>query len=351
MRFLRTTGKICSALLLVFSMHINSHAQEIDIVPKPAELKMQKGNFEITGNTALVYDRSNKDLARIAGFLSGHMEQYYKMNLASSQGNGGVIRFEITSLPGLDKEGYTMKIDKNGILISAPAANGIFYGFQTLKQMLPSDPAGKMIIPYAEIKDQPRFAWRGMMLDVCRHFFPVSYIKKFLDNMAMYKLNTFHWHLTDDQGWRIEIKKYPGLADISSWRDETLIGHGHKSQLYDGIGYGGFYTQDQIREIVQYAADRFITVVPEIEMPGHSSAALAAYPELGCTGGPYQVQKSWGVFKDVYCAGKEETFRFLQDVIDEVCELFPSEYIHIGGDECPKDAWKECPLCTEKDQG
>jgi len=171
--------------------------------------------------------------------------------------------------------------------------------------------------------------------------------------MAMYKLNTFHWHLTEDQGWRIEIKKYPKLTELAHWRDETILGHARNSKTYDGIGYGGFYTQDQIRDIVKYAADRFITVVPEIEMPGHSSAALAAYPELGCTGGPYEVAKTWGVMKDVYCAGREETFRFLQDVIDEVCDLFPSAYIHVGGDECPKDAWEVCPACQKriKDEG
>lgn len=171
--------------------------------------------------------------------------------------------------------------------------------------------------------------------------------------MAMYKLNTFHWHLTEDQGWRLEINQYPKLAEISSWRDETVVGHASRSKVYDGIGYGGFYTQKQVKEIVQYATDRFITVVPEIEMPGHSTAVLAAYPELGCTGGPYNVVTTWGVHKDVFCAGKEETFKFLQNVLDEVCELFPSKYIHIGGDECPKDRWKECPDCQKriKDNG
>jgi hexosaminidase len=185
------------------------------------------------------------------------------------------------------------------------------------------------------------------MLDVGRHFFPISFIKKYIDILAMYKINTFHWHLTDDQGWRIEIKKYPMLTEKGHWREETMLGH-YSDQKYDGIGYGGFYTQEQAREIVQYAAERYITVVPEIEMPGHAGGALAAYPFLGCSGGPYEVKKSWGVHKDVFCAGKDETLDFLKNVLDEVMEIFPSQFIHIGGDECPKDAWKQCSACQKR---
>jgi hexosaminidase len=186
------------------------------------------------------------------------------------------------------------------------------------------------------------------MLDVSRHFFPVSFLKKYIDILAMYKINTFHWHLTDDQGWRIEVKKYPLLTELSHWRDETVVGHASRSNEYDGIGYGGFYTQEQAREIVGYAAERYITVVPEIEMPGHAVAALAAYPNLGCKEGPYKVSGTWGVHKDVFCAGKEETFIFLQNVLDEMLEIFPSQFIHIGGDECPKDAWKVCDACQKR---
>ncbi len=213
--------------------------------------------------------------------------------------------------------------------------------------MLPVEATnGVLQVQAVDIKDQPRFTWRGNMLDVGRHFFPVSFLKKYIDILAMYKINTFHWHLTEDQGWRLEIKKYPLLTETSSWRDETVIGH--NTPEYDGIGYGGFYTQDQAREIVRYAADRYITVVPEIEMPGHSVAALTAYPNLGCTGGPYEVKKNWGVSKDVYCAGKDETFVFLKNVLDEVMDIFPSKFIHIGGDECPKDAWENCPDCQKR---
>ncbi len=196
-------------------------------------------------------------------------------------------------------------------------------------------------VPAVEIIDSPRFSWRGMHLDVGRHFFPISFVKRYIDLLAMHKMNRFHWHLTEDQGWRIEIKKYPKLTQIGAWRSESLVGHyTDEPRKYDGVRYGGFYTQDEIREVVAYAAKRFITVVPEIEMPGHSVAALAAYPELACTDGPFEVEKLWGVHEDVYCAGKESTFAFLQDVLTEVMGLFPSTYIHIGGDECPKTRWK-----------
>ncbi len=324
------------------------HAQTIAIIPKPADLKVQEGSYEITAATPLIYDQSNQDLNRIAQFLNTHLDKYYHIRLNPAPGAKTGVLLKLDASSKMGKEGYTMKVDKKGIVITASAPNGIFYGIQSLKQLLPAEASAKLNVPFLEITDEPRLAWRGLMLDVGRHFYPVYYIKKFLDNMAMYKLNTFHWHLTEDQGWRIEIKKYPKLTEISHWRDETILGHARTSKTYDGIGYGGFYTQDQVQDIVKYAAERYITVVPEIEMPGHSSAALAAYPELGCTGGPYEVKKTWGVMKDVYCAGKEETFSFLKDVLDEVCDLFPSTYIHIGGDECPKDAWKQCAACQKR---
>ena len=323
-------------------------AQTVSVIPRPAELKIREGSYEITPGTAIIYDKTNQDLVRVAGFLSNHLAAYYQITLSESSKEKDGIRLKIDQSADMGKEGYLMDVGKKGIVITASSATGIFYGLQSLKQMLPVADSGPVMVPFAEIRDQPRLGWRGLMLDVGRHFFPVSYIKELLDHMAMYKLNTFHWHLTEDQGWRIEIKKYPKLTELAHWRDETVVGHARDSKTYDGVGYGGFYTRDQVKEIVSYAADRFITVVPEIEMPGHSSAALAAYPQLGCTGGPYEVKKTWGVMKDVYCAGKEETFQFLEDVIDEVCELFPSTYIHIGGDECPKDAWKECPACQNR---
>ena len=330
--------------ILFISMNIT--AQDFSIIPKPSEIAPRNGSFTLDKECTIQFDSANNEVARIAGFFSEYIDNVYHIKVkANSKGNS--IQFKIISKLNLGKEGYLLKVDKKSIIITASEPNGLFYGMQTLKQMLPINAKnGELVIPVADIKDQPRFAWRGNMLDVGRHFFPVSFIKKYIDILAMYKINTFHWHLTEDQGWRIEIKKYPLLTEISSWRDETVLGH--NTPEYDGIGYGGFYTQDQAREIVKYAAERYITVVPEIEMPGHSVAALTAYPELGCTGGPYEVRKIWGVSKDVYCAGKEETFVFVQNVLDEILDIFPSEFIHIGGDECPKDSWEKCDACQKK---
>lgn len=338
-------------LILFFAANIS--AQDISVIPKPAEISARDGSFALDKNCGLQYDKANGEVARIAGFFNEYLENVYGFRLDENTKEPG-IQFKIISQLQLGKEGYLLKVSPQSVVITASAPNGLFYGMQTLKQMLPLETEnGKLTIRQVDIKDQPRFAWRGNMLDVGRHFFPVSFLKKYIDILAMYKINTFHWHLTEDQGWRIEIKKYPLLTEISHWRDETIVGHAGKSNEYDGVGYGGFYTQTQAREIVRYAAERYITVVPEIEMPGHSSAALAAYPQMGCTGGPYKVQGKWGVHKDVYCAGKEETFTFLKDVLDEIMDIFPSEFIHIGGDECPKDAWEECPDCQKriKDHG
>ncbi|VAW15864.1 beta-glycosyl hydrolase [hydrothermal vent metagenome] len=340
------------AILLIGVSSIAT-AQETAIIPKPSNLQIKQGEFILGQGNTLEFNTSDKNLSRIAGFFNEYLELYYGFKL-SENGKGKPISLKITTNDTLGSEGYRLNVGREGIFISANKPAGVFYGIQTLKQLLPVETGSKGLpIPAVEIEDTPRFQWRGNMLDVGRHFFPVSFIKKYIDILAMYKLNIFHWHLTEDQGWRIEIKKYPELIEISHWRDQTVVGHARWSYEYDGIGYGGFYTRGQVKDIVKYAADRFITVVPEIEMPGHSSAALAAYPGLGCTGGPYKVQERWGIFEDVYCAGKEETFKFLQDVLDEVCELFPSRFIHIGGDECPKKAWEKCPDCQKriKDEG
>ena len=260
------------------------------------------------------------------------------------------------SLVELEEEGYLLKVDKKGVLIEAPAEAGIFYGMQTLRQLLPAEVfSGTAIenlgwaVPCVEIKDYPRFKWRGMHLDVCRHFMPVEFVKKYIDLIAIQKMNRLHLHLTDDQGWRIEIKEYPKLAEISAWRDETLVGHySDEPRKFDGQTHGGFYTHDDIREIVAYAEKRYVTIVPEIEMPGHSQAALAAYPEISCTGGPFKVSTIWGIRNEVFCAGNEMTFEFLENVLGEVLDLFPGEYIHVGGDECPKDRWEKCPKCQDR---
>ncbi|RIH65502.1 beta-N-acetylglucosaminidase [Mariniphaga sediminis] len=335
--------------VLVLFFIINIAAQSPAIIPLPKEIKTGNGYFSLNQECTLKFDTSNEEVTRIAGFFNEYLENIYGFK-AEGKRNAKTISFKLqNNLKKLGKEGYRLKAEKNNIEIEAFTPNGLFYGMQSLKQLLPLEATNDQLnIPCIEIKDEPRFAWRGNMLDVGRHFFPVSFLKKYIDILAMYKINTFHWHLTEDQGWRLEIKKYPLLTEISHWRDETIVGHALRSDEYDGIGYGGFYTQDQAREIVRYAAERYITVVPEIEMPGHSSAALAAYPNLGCTGGPYEVKKTWGVHKDVYCAGKEETFTFLQDVLNEVLDIFPSEFIHVGGDECPKDAWEVCENCQRR---
>lgn len=241
----------------------------------------------------------------------------------------------------LGDEGYVLSIN-SFVRLQAQTAHGLFNGLQTLRQLMDQGAirndanSSSLRLPACEIVDQPRFRWRGMHLDVSRHFMPVDFIKRYIDLLAYHKFNVFHWHLTDDQGWRIEIKRYPKLTRIGAWRD-TLAGR-----------YGGFYTQAEIRDVVAYAAERFVTIVPEIEMPGHSMAALAAYPELSCTGGPFKVPAVWGVFDDVYCAGNDETFEFLANVLDEVCALFPGRYVHVGGDECPKTRWKDCAKCQAR---
>ena len=254
----------------------------------------------------------------------------------------------------LPEEGYRLSIRWEGVKVVAKTERGLFYGLQTLLQLCPQKQgySEAISLPLVEIEDYPRYAYRGMHLDVGRHFFPVSFIKQYIDLLAQYKLNTFHWHLTEDQGWRIEIKKYPKLTQIGSYRNQTLIGNYHDRfpQWFDNMRYGGFYTQEEVKEVVAYANSKFVTVIPEIEMPGHSVAALAAYPELACgdNPGPFKVAEGWGVFVDVYCAGKENTFTFLEDVLSEVMDLFPSQYIHIGGDECPKVKWKGCAYCQKR---
>jgi hexosaminidase len=254
-----------------------------------------------------------------------------------------------TTVPG--PEGYQLVVDKDGVQITARSGAGLFYGAQTLLQLLPARPTAVASLPYVRINDEPAFAWRGLHLDVSRHFFSVAFVKKYIDFLASYKLNTFHWHLTDDQGWRIEIKKYPKLTQVSAFRAETLIGAQQTFKnpadfKYDGQPYGGFYTQEQIREVVAYAQRRYITVVPEIEMPGHSVSVLAAYPELACQPGTYAAWTMWGVNENIVCP-TEPTFRFFEDVLTEVVALFPGQYVHIGGDEAPKTRWKESPAVQE----
>lgn len=247
--------------------------------------------------------------------------------------------------PALRAEAYSLDIGQGRVAVTGGSPSGLFYGLQSLRQLISQY---GMRLPAVHVEDEPCFAYRGAMLDCCRHFFTVDEIKTFIDILALHKLNRFHWHLTDDQGWRIEIRRYPELTRVGSVRRETLIGHYKTSDRYDGTPHGGYYTQDEIREVVAYAAERCIEVIPEIELPGHSMAALASYPWLGCTKGPYEVRTTWFYSSDVLCAGRETTFEFLENVLAEVLELFPSKYIHIGGDECPKVRWEKCPDCRRR---
>lgn len=323
---------------------------QVNIIPQPVEVKMPAtaGNFTITAQTPIILEGSG--LENSAAFLNDYLQQIYgfKLKIQKNAFAGG-IRLNYERMDHPIQGAYTMEVRKDAILINGDNASGVFYGIQSLIQLLPVEKSRSLPVPFVSIKDYPRFGYRGMHLDVSRHFFPVEYIKKHIDYLALHKMNYFHWHLTDDQGWRIEIKKYPKLTSVGGYRDGTIIGR-YPGKGNDNTRYGGFYTQEQVKEVVAYAAKRYIDVIPEIEMPGHGSAALTAYPNLGCTGGPYKVQGTWGVFKEVFCAGNDTVFTFLQDVLNEVIPLFPAKYVHIGGDECPKDSWKVCPKCQKRKQ-
>ncbi|RPE09436.1 beta-N-acetylhexosaminidase [Chitinophaga lutea] len=314
----------------------------LSLIPEPQSVQTLQGQVFITPQMKYFTNGAGAEKAATLFNLFLKANYGYSLEKGTMQ-NSTLIFSEDEALP---EEGYQLTAAKNKIVLQGRAA-GLFYGVQTLEQMLPDAVKNRIAVPSVTIKDEPRFAYRGLMLDVGRYFYPVAYVKQFIDVMAHYKLNRFHWHLTEDQGWRIEIKKYPLLQSVASKRKETSKGHLREGK-FDGKPYGGYYTQEEVKDIVQYAADRFITVVPEIEMPGHAQAALAAYPELGCTGGPYEVSTKWGVHKEVFCAGNDKVFTFLEDVLTEVLPLFPGKYVHIGGDECPKDRWKACPKCQAR---
>lgn len=344
-------------LLAVVCMFNNSLiAQEISIVPAPLEITQGKGVFNLNASTHLSVDPGNKELLQIAKTMIQKISMSGGPALIMNDFNGtpGKNSVVITlkdADPSLGKEGYTLTVTKKGAVIRASTAAGIFYATQSLFQLLPAEieknstQAVEYSLPVVTIKDSPRFPYRGMHLDVGRHLFPVSFLKTYIDLMAMYKMNTFHWHLTEDQGWRLQIMKYPRLTGVGSTRLSSPKGRTGEN---DDIPYGGFYTQAQVKELVDYAASKYVTIIPEIEMPGHSVAALTAYPHLSCTGGPFKVRTEWGVADDILCAGNDSSFTFVQDVLTEVMQLFPSTYIHIGGDEAPKVRWKDCPKCQAR---
>ena len=318
------------------------------LVPWPAALEPAAGEFRIDAATRIALGDDNAELRAIARDLAVALHDATGLAVpVGAPGGGSTIELRIDGTVAAP-EGYRLVVTPAGITVSAPAPAGLFYGMQTLRQLLPAGPGAARAIPAVTIEDAPRFQYRGMHLDVGRHFFPVAFIKRYIDLLATYKINTFHWHLTEDQGWRIQIERYPRLTEVGAFRRETVVGHGGSDVplQYDGTRYGGFYTQDEIREVVAHAASRYVTIIPEIELPGHSVAALAAYPELACTQGPFEVMTKWGVSDDIYCP-TEQTFEFLQNVLTEVMALFPGEYIHIGGDEAPKKRWEESPVAQD----
>ncbi|WP_018479437.1 beta-N-acetylhexosaminidase [Pontibacter roseus] len=330
--------------------------ESLALIPQPVKLTTQQGSFPLQASTKIYVDPKNEDLLRVGQFLAQNIEQasgikpeVLQQKPKKKATNLVHLTLEVAN-DTLGAEGYTLSVTPSRITLGAKEAHGAFLGMQTLKQLLPTQKtAAPVAIPALQIVDKPRYTWRGMHLDVTRHFFPVEFVKQYIDYLAMHKMNSFHWHLTDDQGWRIEIKKHPRLTEVGAYRDSTLIGHyWDLPQHYKKERHGGYYTQEQIKDVVKYAQDRFINVVPEIEMPGHALAALAAYPELSCTGGPHKVEAKWGIFPDIFCAGNEQTFAFLEDVLTEVMALFPSKVIHVGGDEAPKTRWKVCPKCQKR---
>lgn len=343
------TGALAAMAFLLPSTAMGQTA-DFNIIPQPQQVVADaSAPFVLNANTVIYVQTKSQDMKRNATMLASYIQEATGIRPTI----GKFVKGSPAIILSIDKtisnaEGYKLNANAKQISIAGASAAGVFYGIQTLRKSLPlcSGKATQVNIPAVQIADAPRFAYRGTHLDVSRHFVTTDSIRQFIDMLALHNINRFHWHLTDDQGWRIEIKKYPLLTAIGSKRAQTVIGH--NSGKYDGKPYSGYYTQKEIREIVKYAADRYITIVPEIDLPGHMQAALAAYPELGCTGGPYKVWEIWGVSDDVLCAGNDKTMKFIDDVLKEVVGLFPSKYIHVGGDECPKVRWKDCPKCQAR---
>lgn len=325
------------SLVLGFSSRV---CAQLPLIPRPLSVQMAEGAVTLNAGSSV---HTGQQLRHLGAFLQRALQEMLPLQGSAGGKAGPAIRLSIDAQER--KEGYVLSVSSDGIQITGGDEAGVFYGMQSLLQLAGQSP----LIPACRINDAPRFGYRGLHLDVGRNMFPVDFLKKYIDLMALYKLNTFHWHLTEDQGWRVEIRKYPELQRVAAYRHETILGHKKDSpHRFDGVPYGGFYTQEEVKELVQYAAERYITIIPEIEMPGHATAALAAYPHLGCRGKAYRTATFWGVFDDVFCAGKDSTFIFLEDVLDEILALFPSKYIHIGGDECPKTRWKKCPHCQKR---
>ena len=329
----------------------DGHRANYQVIPLPGAIHgIKSADFALTQQRLINYPTGNRDMERNAAMLSQYIEEMTGMHLSIRPTRSTREIADNVSLLLDDKikgeEGYRITVTARSVEIAGKTPAGVFQGIQVLRKSLPVGPAAIVHLPAAQIEGEPRFGYRGMHLDCVRHFFSTEAVKRYLDIMALHGMNRLHWHLTDDQGWRVEIKKYPRLTEVGAWRSGTTLGH--NSPVNDGIRHGGYYSQEEIRDIVRYAADRYITIIPEIDMPGHMVAAMAAYPELGCTGGPYEVWQRWGVTDDILCLGKDNTLRFIEDVLAEVAQLFPGEMIHIGGDESPRVRWEHCPRCQQR---
>ena len=352
-----------TCILLAGMSWASAQRANYDVVPQPKSVRTDTAQvFTLRSGMGIAFDNNDAEMSRTAGFLCQWVEEatgirlmltpddkQAAIRLALEAPAGRKVRKSVKVAPPTEQqlEGYTLEVNASGVDIRAQKPVGLFRAAQTLRKSLPVGQTQSVGLPFTRIADQPRFVYRGLLLDCARHFFTVDVIKQFIDVMALHGCNQFHWHLTDDQGWRFEVKSLPRLASEGSVREKTVIGPGNM-RIYDNIPYGGYYTQEDCREIVRYAAERYINVVPEIDMPGHMMGALHVFPNLGCTGGPYPVAPNWGVMRDVLCGGNPETLDFLKTVFGELCDVFPSRFIHIGGDECPKDRWRKCPKCQAK---
>ena len=339
--------KILLLLCMVSVYTFADNRANFNIVPLPDKIQTTDGKVFILQDGVTVGCKENDEtMLRNVRFLSEYVKEQTGITLNNQAVNKKATILLCLNEKVSNKEGYRLTVNNKKILIEGSTPAGVFYGIQTLRKTLPiTKEAASIEIPAVVIDDAPRFAYRGMHLDVSRHFFPLRFVKQYIDMMVLHNMNTFHWHITDDQGWRIEIKKYPELTKKGSIRQRTVVGR--NTELFDYTPYGGYFTQEEAKEIVRYAAERYIKVIPEIDMPGHMLAALHAYPELGCTGGPYEVCPLWGVFDDILCAGNPKVYDFVKGVLDEICEIFPSEIVHIGGDEAPRTRWQQCAKCQE----
>lgn len=349
---MRKTFLVSLFLTCLTAVGATEKADFAKVVPAPDKISYNAkgGNFTLSASTVINYTAGNADMERNATFLAQYVKDMTKLELGKQAAKGKAktgISLVLNAKAKLAPEAYEIVVDKRGVTVTGATAAGVFYGVQAIRKALPVLQSAESVeLPAAKVEASPRFAYRGMMLDCARHFFPAKFVKKYIDLIALHNMNRLHWHISDDQGWRFSVPGYPRLTEVGSKRAQTVTGH--NSELEDGVPYGGYYTDAEIRDIVKYAAERYVTIVPEVDMPGHMMAALAAYPELGCTGGPYKTGEFWGVYRDILCAGNEKVYTFIEKTLDHICDLFPGQYIHIGGDESPRVRWEKCPKCQAK---